>query len=201
VPQRLISWLGHQVPGVAGLAPAAGWIAPAAAAAAALAGISSHAIDHGPTRASGAGTPVAQARVAAAASARPIATPHHAASRDRATAPAGTAHRDRLHRRPRSPVGGGVTPAHTTARPGSSPTPAASVSSLPAAVGSASKAVGAAEVPAAPPPPVVDPAGLPVQAPALPALTTPSIAAVVPPIAQGPHATVANAIAPIVASP
>jgi putative nucleotidyltransferase with HDIG domain len=40
-PQRLVAWLGHEAGAVAGLVPAAGWIAPAAAAAVAVLGFSS----------------------------------------------------------------------------------------------------------------------------------------------------------------
>ena len=39
-PQRLLAWAGQQASAVAGLAPAAGWIAPVAAAAAAVVGVS-----------------------------------------------------------------------------------------------------------------------------------------------------------------
>jgi len=39
-PQRLLAWAGQQASTVAGLAPAAGWIAPVAAAAAAVVGVS-----------------------------------------------------------------------------------------------------------------------------------------------------------------
>jgi putative nucleotidyltransferase with HDIG domain len=166
-PQRLISWLSNQVPGVAGLAPAAGWIGPAAAAAAALTGISFQAIDSGPTRASGGAAQVAHVRFASAASLEPTARPAPKKStRDRATAPTRGARRHPSHRRPHSPA------AAPAAVPTSTPAPAVREPALPAEVRPVTDVVAAVKVPAVPPAPAVDPAALPVQAPSLPAALT-----------------------------
>jgi putative nucleotidyltransferase with HDIG domain len=203
-PQRLIAWLSHQVPGMASLAPAAGWIAPAAAAAAALVGISSQAIDHVPTRASGGPAPVARVRFNSAASLVPTARPErNASNRDRATAPAGGARRHPARRRPRSPAAGAgtATPAHTAALPASSPvstaTPTVSAPSLPPEVKPVTDAVADVKVPAGPPLPAAAPATVPAQAPTLPAPLTAAVSTTV----QESQSDAARVVATIVPSP
>jgi putative nucleotidyltransferase with HDIG domain len=79
-PQRAFAWLGHRVPGVAGLAPA-GWVLPAAAAASAVLGFSSHVSDHAARWTSGEPPRVAAVRSASASSARHLtASPSTGAS-------------------------------------------------------------------------------------------------------------------------
>jgi putative nucleotidyltransferase with HDIG domain len=178
-PQRLISWLGHQVPGVGALAPAAGWIAPAAAAAAAL-GISSQAIDDAPTRASSARAPVAAVRSAHPSSASSLVAPRRTTSApDRGAAPTGGARRHPARRRPRAPAAAldGAASAQTLATPasGSVATPTATEPSTFPEVKPVTDAIAGVKAPPAPAVPAVDPGALPVHAPSLP---TPPLAAV-----------------------
>jgi putative nucleotidyltransferase with HDIG domain len=195
-PQRLISWLGHQVPGVGALAPAAGWIAPAAAAAAALVGISAQAIDDAPTRASSARAPVAAVRSAHPSSASSLVAPRRTTSApDRGAAPTGGARRQPARRRPSSPATtqGSATsapsPAPRASGPASTAAPTGTAPSTPSVVKPVTDLVAAVKIPAAPAVPAVNPGAVPVHAPSLP---TPEVAGV---------AHVVEAVSPIVADP
>jgi hypothetical protein len=87
-PQRAMAWAGHQVSAGASLAPAAGWIAPAAAAAAAVLGVA-HGTDHAASHPAGHATQTAAVRAALPArTARLVAIAPVSASSDRPKAPA-----------------------------------------------------------------------------------------------------------------
>jgi putative nucleotidyltransferase with HDIG domain len=203
-PQRLIAWLGHQVPGAATLAPAAGWIAPAAAAAAALVGISSQAIDDAPVRASGARAPVADVRSARPSSASSLVAPRRTTiDPDRRAAPTGDARRHPARRRPRAPGAalGGETSAQALATPASGPVSTATQPSTPVEVKPVTDVVAAVKVPSAPALPAVDPAALPVHAPSLPIPPVASVAGTVSAIVADPQSAVAPVLSKVIPPP
>jgi putative nucleotidyltransferase with HDIG domain len=171
-PQRLVAWLGHEATAVASLAPATGWIAPAAAAAAAMFGFSSAVPDGAAPQHGASATPIVAVRaqssarvatVVAAAPARPREAPAPAkarrpAKRDRTPAPkpGGAKAPSQQPAAQQAPF----TAAATTTRPASdepsspAPTADAPVHDVVAAVKTA--------------PPAAPPVSLPVQTPQLP---------------------------------
>jgi putative nucleotidyltransferase with HDIG domain len=156
-PQRLLALTSHPAGAVAGLAPAAGWIAPAAAAAAAVFGVS-HGTPATTSQHVPPATTTAAVRVAPPARTAVVVASRQAPARsDRRKAPASTkARRPTPHRQPAAPQ----TPTATSPTPsstgtatatGTSTEPATSVASAPgAAVGGVRDLVGAVKVPSAP---------------------------------------------------
>jgi putative nucleotidyltransferase with HDIG domain len=117
-PERAMAWVGHQATSVASLAPAAGWIAPIAAVAAALAGTSSHATDQAAQRSSGAATPIAAVHSAASKVGRGAAPQAQPVPQTHVTVPAVTVHGHAPRRPGESPaasVAGAGTPGQTAA--------------------------------------------------------------------------------------
>jgi putative nucleotidyltransferase with HDIG domain len=207
-PQRLLSWLSHQLPGAATLAPAAGWIAPAAAAAAALVGISTHAIDDTPARALGARAPVADVRSARPASASSLVAPRPTTSGpDRHVAPTGDARRHPARRHPRAPSAApdGSTSAQTLGTPASGPvsvaTPTATQPSTPPEIKPVTDLVAAVKDSPVPPLGAVDPGALPVHAPSLPTPPVAGVAGAVSTIVADPQSAVAPALSTIIPPP
>jgi putative nucleotidyltransferase with HDIG domain len=122
-PQRLLEWAGHQAGAMGSLAPAAGWIAPVAAAAAAVVGVS-HGTDRTATDPPGrAATPTAVVRAALPARTTSlVASPTASIRQKRAKAPASV-----KARRPTGRHGDNAPPAPKVTRPTPAPTPAAPV--------------------------------------------------------------------------
>jgi putative two-component system response regulator len=119
VPQRLISWLGNHVTSVASAAPAAGWVAPAAAAAAVLAGTAPHVADRATTRTPHRAVSVADVRAAGPSHVRRVvASQPPAIPRDPGTVPAVKSRPHASDRKDRSPAAGHADtapPAQATA--------------------------------------------------------------------------------------
>jgi len=117
-PQRLLAWAGHQA-GAVSLAPAAGWIAPVAAAAAAVVGVS-HGADRTATEPPGrAATPTAVVRAALPARTTSlVASPAVSIRPKRAKAPAtAKAHRPTAHHGDSTPTAPKVSPPTTAPAP------------------------------------------------------------------------------------
>jgi putative nucleotidyltransferase with HDIG domain len=156
-PQRLLALASHPAGAVAGLAPAAGWIAPAAAAAAAVFGVS-HGTPATTSQHVPPATTTAAVRVAPPARTAVVVASRQAPARsDRRKAPASTkARRPTPHRHPtapQTPTATSPTPSSTAAATATSTAtePATSVPSAPgAAVAGVRDLVGAVKVPSAP---------------------------------------------------
>jgi putative nucleotidyltransferase with HDIG domain len=123
-PQRVLAWAGHQAGAVASLAPAAGWIAPAAAAAAAVFAVS-HSADRAATGPAAHATQIATVRAALPArtvrlvSSRPVS-----ARPDRRKAPAAVkARRPTPHRGDSAPHPAAATETQGTTAPGAAAAP------------------------------------------------------------------------------
>jgi putative nucleotidyltransferase with HDIG domain len=154
-PQRLIAWTGHQAGAVASLAPAAGWIAPAAAAAAAVLGVS-HGADRPATRPVPPPPTTAAVRVtppgrtALVAGSKPIPT-----RSDRHKAPASIkARRPAPHHHgasPQAPAAATPTQTAPASTATSSPTPAPATSE-PSAAATVGDIVATAKAPPLPTP-------------------------------------------------
>jgi hypothetical protein len=170
-PQRLLAMTSHQAGAVAGLAPAAGWIAPVAAAAAAVFGVS-HGVDATtrqpvpPATTTAAVRATPPARTAVVVASKPVAARSH-----RGKAPASVkARRPTPHRHDSSPHAPGTTtplPAAATTTTGGSPAPTSYNAPSPADAASGVRDVVAA-----------------VSLPAAPSLTIPALRADVAPVVQ-----------------
>ncbi|MEN3279708.1 MAG: hypothetical protein V7607_848 [Solirubrobacteraceae bacterium] len=158
-PQRLLALIGHQAGAVAALGPAAGWIAPAAAAAAAVVGVS-----HGDHRFTS--PPVPPATTAAAVRIAPptrtavvVARTPVSARPDRGRTPASVkARRPTPHRHnaaPLAPTAATSKQTGTASVASASPAPASSSPSSPVpTVAEVDDVVAAVKVPTPPPLPV-----------------------------------------------
>jgi putative nucleotidyltransferase with HDIG domain len=172
-PQRALAWSGHQAGAVAGLAPTA-WIAPAAAAAAAMVG-AAHGTDHAASRAPGHATRAAAVRVAIPArTVRIVARGPVSARSNRPKAPAAVkAKRPTIHH------GGGAGPAPKLTPPTSAPAPVTAA----AAPASASAPAGSEEASSSPAPNLGEVvAGA--KAPPAPPVALPSVEPVVASVTQ-----------------
>jgi putative nucleotidyltransferase with HDIG domain len=153
-PQRLLALTSHPAGAVAALAPAAGWIAPAAAAAAAVFGVSqgtpATTSPHVPPATTTAAVRVAPpARTAVVVASRPVAE-----RPDRRKAPASTkARRPTPHRHPTAPQTPTATsPTQTATTTATATEPATSDASAPgAAIAGVRELVARVKVPEAPP--------------------------------------------------
>jgi putative nucleotidyltransferase with HDIG domain len=170
-PQRAVAWAGHQAGAVASLAPAAGWIAPAAAAAVAVLGVT-HATDHAASQPPGHAATSAAVRAALPArTARLLPSQPVSARSDRPKAPAALkARRPAPHHgatSPSAPTTVTTTQTATATAAGPTATPAPKIE--PSGDSAAATVVRqvAATVKAAPSLPA-SAGSLPVQAPALP---------------------------------
>jgi putative nucleotidyltransferase with HDIG domain len=167
-PQRLGAWLGHEATVVASLTPAAGWIAPAAAAAAAVFGFSSPAADRPAPQRAGGATPIAAVRSAGPARIVAVAPASRPARTNREPASVGVKARRPAPKRHESapspsagpmPAPGAGTPpsehadaASATTADGSTPSEGGAAASPDlAAVPSVRDIVSAAKVPSPPP--------------------------------------------------
>jgi putative nucleotidyltransferase with HDIG domain len=168
-PQRALAWVGHQAGAVAGLAPAAGWIAPVAAAAATAFG-AAHGTDHAAGRAAGHATRAAAVRVALPARIVPSGPASDRSARPKAPA-AVKAKRPTSHHQDGAPKPPAATPpAQAATKPAAAAsTPAPAATSEPSADSPATTAMRqvVATVKAAPALPSTT-VSLPVQVPALP---------------------------------
>jgi putative nucleotidyltransferase with HDIG domain len=157
-PQRLLAMTSHQASAVAGLAPAAGWIAPAAAAAAAVFGLP-HGIDRSASQPVPPATTTAAVRVAPPERTAVVVVSKPVPARsDRGRVPAAVkSRRPTPHRHDASPHAPAATtptptPAATTTTASASPAPTTSSASSPAPTDSGVRdVVPAVSVPAAPP--------------------------------------------------
>jgi putative nucleotidyltransferase with HDIG domain len=190
-PQRLLALTSHPAGAVAGLAPAAGWIAPAAAAAAAVFGVS-HGTPATTSQHVPPATTTAAVRVAPPARTAVVVASKQAPARPKA--PASTkARRPTPHRHPTAPQ----TPTATSPTPSSTATATATstaaepATSAPgAAVAGVRELVAAVKVPSAPQ--VSIPAADPVVAP-----VTQTVTAVTNTVTGTVDAEVAN-VTPVV---
>jgi putative nucleotidyltransferase with HDIG domain len=158
-PQRLLALISHQAGAVAALGPAAGWLAPAAAAAAAVFGVY-----HGDHRATSPPVPPATtaaavrvappARTAVVVARRPVsARPDRGRSPGSVKARRPTPHRH--HAAPQSPTAATPTQTAAASSASASPAPATSSATSPApTVASVDDVVAAVKLPTAPPLPV-----------------------------------------------
>jgi putative nucleotidyltransferase with HDIG domain len=192
-PQRLLALTSHPAGAIAGLAPAAGWIAPAAAAAAAVFGVShgtpATTSPHVPPATTTAAVRVAPpARTAVVVASRPVTE-----RPDRRKAPASTkARRPTPHRHPTAPQTPTATsPTQTATTTATATEPATSDASAPgAAVAGVRELVARVKVPQAPP--VSIPAAEPVVAP-----VTQTVTAVTNTVTSTVDAEIAN-VTPVV---
>jgi putative two-component system response regulator len=205
-PERAIAWVGHQATGVASLAPAAGWIAPVAAAAAALVGTSAHVADHAAQRAPAGATPIAAVHSAASKVSRAVVPAPRSVPQSHVTTPAVTVHgharRHPRHTR-RSPA---ASPAAATeaATPAvdavSTATPTVAVPSIRPDVTTVTSVVTGAKVPSPPalPIPVVSAVS---EADATPPVALPAVPDLVATVLHAPRALTQSTLTMIVPGP
>jgi putative nucleotidyltransferase with HDIG domain len=162
-PQRAVAWAGHKAGAVASLAPAAGWIAPAAAAAAAIFGVT-HATDHAASQPPGRAATRAAVRAALPArTARLLPGAPVSARTARPKAPAKVKRRRPTpHRVDSSPHVGATAPQPAAA---ATSTPARAPASEPSNDTAARSVVGEIAAAVTATPPAVT---LPVDVPAVP---------------------------------
>jgi putative nucleotidyltransferase with HDIG domain len=205
-PARAIAWVGHQAASVGSLASAAGWIAPAAAAAAALMGTSSPVTDQSQPRSLAGRTSVAAVRSAPPVSAgRVVVRDSRTAPRERGAIPALEVHGQAPDRpSPSASHAGAATPDQATATAASD-----SASTSPPTVGVTSvrpdgttvtNVVAAVKVPS---PPAVRVPVVNIVAPTVAAASVPLpvVAPVVSTVLHAPQSVEQPAVATLVPTP